>query len=184
MDGLTCDRCGKALLADERVRYIADLKIFAAYDPLEITAADLAEDHRAEIGKLVREIERRDARELEDEVARALKLDLCPACQRAFLKDPLGTSAPTTESLLRAIERARGVLDAAAGPGAARDLAVHATEALLEFEALVESLRAILADPRPAAIAAAARRFGRASIEHVRSHVNEIERRFDGSSGV
>ncbi len=89
-DGLTCDRCGKALLADETVRYVVEMKVYAAYDPLELTAEDLAKDHRAEIERLARLIETRDPEELEDEVARVLKLDLCPPCQKRFLKDPLG----------------------------------------------------------------------------------------------
>jgi hypothetical protein len=178
VDGLTCDRCGKALLADEPVRYVAELKIYAAYDPLELTAADLAEDHRAEIERLVKAIERSDPERLEDDVARALKLDLCASCQRVFLKDPLGTAAPSADSLVRAIERARRALEAAAGPGAARDLAVHATEIALELESFVDALRAALKDPRPAAIAAVARRFGRSSVDHIRAHAGEIERRF------
>jgi hypothetical protein len=85
VDGLTCDRCGKALLVAESVRYVAEVKVYAAYDPLELTAADLAEDHRAEIARLVEEIGRRDPSDLEDEVARAQKLDLCPPCRKAFL---------------------------------------------------------------------------------------------------
>ena len=87
MDGISCDRCRKSLLVDEPVRYVAEVKVFAAYDVMELTAEDLAEDHRAEILRLVKEIEGRDARSLEDEVARVLKFDLCPACQRDFLRD-------------------------------------------------------------------------------------------------
>jgi hypothetical protein len=87
LDGLACDRCGAALLADAPVRYVAELKVYAAYDPMELTSADLAQDHGAEIARLLEEIERRDARALEDEVARAMRLDLCPACHKAFLAE-------------------------------------------------------------------------------------------------
>ncbi len=87
MDGIACDRCGKSLLVDEPVRYVVETRVFAAYDPLEVTAAELAQDHDAEIRRLLAEIERRPAGELEDEVARVFKHDLCPACQREFLRE-------------------------------------------------------------------------------------------------
>lgn len=92
-DGLCCDRCGKALLADEPVRYLAEVKVYAAFDPMELTREDLAQDHRAEIARLCREIETRDPEELLDGVARAFKLDLCMGCQRALLQY-LRTKAP------------------------------------------------------------------------------------------
>ena len=69
------------------IGYVAELKVYAAYDVMELTAEDLAEDHRAEIARLIEEIGRGDAQSLEDEVARLLKFDLCPACQGDFLRD-------------------------------------------------------------------------------------------------
>jgi hypothetical protein len=87
VDGIFCDRCGKSLLVDERVRYVVETRVFAAYDPLELSAGELAEDHRAEIRRLLGEIERRDPASLEDEVARVFKFDLCPLCQKDFLRE-------------------------------------------------------------------------------------------------
>jgi hypothetical protein len=89
-DGLSCDRCGKTLLVEEDVRYVCEMRLYAAYDTLELTRGDLEKDHRAEIARLCAEIERRDPESLMDEVARALKFDLCPACHRKLLADPLG----------------------------------------------------------------------------------------------
>ena len=88
--GLSCDRCDRTLLVHEDVRYIVELKVYAAYDVLELTQEDLARDHKSEIARLIAEIEKRDPESLMDEVAREMKLDLCPACQRIFLKNPLG----------------------------------------------------------------------------------------------
>ena len=85
MHGLGCDRCGKSLLVDEEVRYLARVEVVAAYDPPELTKQDLERDFDAEIRRLVRAVEGRDARELEEEVAAVRRFDLCPPCRKAFL---------------------------------------------------------------------------------------------------
>jgi hypothetical protein len=93
MDRLTCDRCGKPLLVGEAVRYEARIQVYAAYDPLELTADDLARDHQAEIRALLDRMRDMDPQELEDSVFKEFRLDLCMACQRRFLRDPLGRDA-------------------------------------------------------------------------------------------
>jgi len=89
MDRLTCDLCGKPLLGDEPVRYEARIQVYAAYDPLELTPADLTRDHRAEIRALLASMRDADPQELEDSVYKELCFDLCMACQRRYLRDPL-----------------------------------------------------------------------------------------------
>jgi hypothetical protein len=89
----TCDLCGKELLCDEDLRYVAKVELYAAYDPLEITEDDLEEDHMEEISKLIRETEDLDDQELEDQVYKSFRFDLCPGCHKRFLKDPLGREA-------------------------------------------------------------------------------------------
>jgi hypothetical protein len=90
MHGISCDRCGKGLLLEEEVRYLLRLEIVAAWDPPELMRADLERDFDAEIRRLVRSMEGRDAVELEEEVAAVRRFDLCPPCRRALLADPLG----------------------------------------------------------------------------------------------
>jgi len=86
MDGITCDMCGKPLLADEDTRYIAEVKIYAAYDVMELTTEDLEKrDIAAEIEKAIKAASRRDAKELEEEVFAHRKFDLCPSCRKQFL---------------------------------------------------------------------------------------------------
>lgn len=85
-DGISCDRCQKSLLVDENVRYVADLRVYAAYDPLEMTRDDLMRNPRPDIDALAAELAKRDAGELMDEVARVFKLDLCPPCQKELLR--------------------------------------------------------------------------------------------------
>ncbi|NQT89435.1 hypothetical protein HQ560_21885 [bacterium] len=89
MHHLTCDICGKTLLTDESVRYQARIQVFAAYDPLEITADDLARDARAEIRALLDTLAGMDPQEVEDSVYKDMYFDLCMACQREYLRRPL-----------------------------------------------------------------------------------------------
>ena len=90
MSGFVCDRCGKPLLVDEDVRYILKMELFAAYDPMELTGEDLSKDRRREMAELIEKMKRMDADALQDAVYRETSFDLCPPCQRAVLKNPLG----------------------------------------------------------------------------------------------
>ncbi len=54
MNGITCDMCDNELLIDEDVRYISEIQVYAAYDPLEITASDLKKDFRSAISALIK----------------------------------------------------------------------------------------------------------------------------------
>ena len=86
VDGITCDICKKSLLVDEDVRYIAELVVYAAYDPMELTSADLERDIEAEIRRTLDIIRKRDTTELAEEVAAVRKLDLCPRCRKRLLE--------------------------------------------------------------------------------------------------
>jgi len=87
---LTCDRCGKTLLLEENVRYKVKIEVYAAYDPMEISADDLAKDHQAEIRRLLERMNDLSAEEAQDSVYREMEFDLCPCCQREYLRNPLG----------------------------------------------------------------------------------------------
>jgi len=84
--------CGKPLLVDSDVRYVVRIEVFAAYDPMELTAEDLRRDHMEEIRKLARDLSRAEPQELEDQVYKSFLFDLCPACQKEYLKSPLPKS--------------------------------------------------------------------------------------------
>jgi hypothetical protein len=89
-----CDRCGRRLEADDPNRFVVKIEVFAAADPLTITDEDLARDHRGEIARLVRQLDRMTPDDVEDQTYRAFRYDLCPACHKAYLAAPLGP-APT-----------------------------------------------------------------------------------------
>jgi hypothetical protein len=93
MDHLTCDRCGQGLLLDAPVRYEVKIEVKSAYDPLELSAEDLA-NARAELERLVERLRDYSAGRAQDEVYREFRFDLCATCQRAFLAAPLGVSRP------------------------------------------------------------------------------------------
>lgn len=89
MDGMTCDACGVALLVDSDVRYEVKIEVKAAYDPMELMPEDLAKDHAAEIARILERMKDVTEQEAMDQVYRVFKFDLCPPCQKRYLKKPL-----------------------------------------------------------------------------------------------
>jgi hypothetical protein len=81
--------CGQELLKDSEVRYEVRIEVKAAYDPLNITDTDLAKDFRQEIAKVLQQLEGLSLAEAQDQVYRLFEFDLCPACQRAYIRNPL-----------------------------------------------------------------------------------------------
>lgn len=93
MDRLTCDRCGNGLLLDAPVRYEVRIEVKSAYDPLELTAEDLA-NAAANLKEAVEQVRHLSEEEAMDEVYKEFRFDLCRGCQKAFLKAPLGPVKP------------------------------------------------------------------------------------------
>jgi DNA repair exonuclease SbcCD ATPase subunit len=89
MNHQTCDLCGQELRAKSEVRYEVRIEVKAAYDPLEITEQDLAQDLRAEIAKVLRQLEGLSEEDARNEVYRQFDFDLCVACQRRYVRGPL-----------------------------------------------------------------------------------------------
>jgi hypothetical protein len=89
MDGLTCDMCGNELLLDDDVRYVAEIQVYAAYDPLEITASDLRQDFARKIRELIEKLKSVSAEDAESSVYQAFKFDLCARCKREYAGNPL-----------------------------------------------------------------------------------------------
>lgn len=83
-----CDGCG-AKLAKHALRYTVSIDVRAAYDEIEVGLGDLVRDHRAEIIALLEKLRHREPKEIEEQVYKKITLDLCPACQKAYLLDPL-----------------------------------------------------------------------------------------------
>jgi hypothetical protein len=86
----TCDLCGKDLTASGDPRYVVKIEAYAGFDPTEITEEDLDEDHMEAVSELLQRDAGLSAQELEAQIHKGFKFDLCPACHKKFLKDPLG----------------------------------------------------------------------------------------------
>jgi hypothetical protein len=85
----SCDLCGQPL--DER-RYVVRLEVFPAFDPEDISEADLHGDHLQEVADELHEMEITGA-QLEDCNSKTFRFDLCTRCHAKYLKDPLGREA-------------------------------------------------------------------------------------------
>lgn len=87
-----CDRCGRPM-AEGELRYIARIQVYAAPGPIQIGLEDMLTDQRAQLEALLRQCEQMTEEELMRDVYVELQFDLCPACQRAYLADPLPLAA-------------------------------------------------------------------------------------------
>lgn len=83
-----CDGC-RIPMEKGALRYTVTIDVRAAYDKLQIGLMDLIRDHRAEMLALLEQLRDRSATEIEEQVYKQITLDLCPQCQKAFIKDPL-----------------------------------------------------------------------------------------------
>ena len=89
MEGIACDRCGAALLVGSDVRYEVRIEVKAAYDPMEITREDLKRDLRGEMARLIEKMSGMSKEEAEAQVFKSFKFDLCPPCQKLYVRAPL-----------------------------------------------------------------------------------------------
>ncbi len=83
-----CDMCGQPL-EENTLRYEARIQVYAAYDPLEISFADLKGDFREELRRVAEACRDMSEEELMRQVFTELHLDLCPRCQQVYIRNPL-----------------------------------------------------------------------------------------------
>lgn len=83
-----CDGCGRNLKKEE-LRYRVKIEVSAIYEQHEIHLSDIIRDHQQEIIQLIRKMEEMSADELEEQIYKSFVFDLCPACHREYLKNPL-----------------------------------------------------------------------------------------------
>lgn len=83
-----CDGCGQPM-GEKELRYTVTIDVRAAYDEMEVGLSDLVRNHRREILELIEQLRQRDPVEVEEQVYKKIKLDLCPRCQKIFIAAPL-----------------------------------------------------------------------------------------------
>ncbi len=86
-----CDLCRRELQAEEDLRYVVKMEVYAAFDPAADEGRDDEDrDHLEEIQDMLERIEESSADEIGDDVYQQLRFDLCPECRKKFIKNPLG----------------------------------------------------------------------------------------------
>ena len=85
-----CDGCCVDLARDGSNQFIVKIEAFAAAGTLEFTDKDLEKNRETGLRRTIAELATRSPDEIEDQVYRSLRYDLCPACHRRFLASPLG----------------------------------------------------------------------------------------------
>jgi hypothetical protein len=85
-----CDLCHRPLNPDQDLRYVVKMEVFAAFDPSADADRGDEHNHLEEIREILEELEQSDDSSIGEDVYRELKFDLCPDCQRKFVKNPLG----------------------------------------------------------------------------------------------
>lgn len=76
-------------MPENSLRYSVTVEVRAIYEKTRIGLLELVQDHRRELIALIDRLKNKSAREIEDTIYKELKLDLCPSCQRAYIRDPL-----------------------------------------------------------------------------------------------
>ena len=85
MNHSICDGCGGHVSAASKPRYEVKIEVKAAYDPLAISKEDLKRDFRAEIAKVLAQLEGLTSEEAQNQVYRTFDFDLCLSCQRRYI---------------------------------------------------------------------------------------------------
>ena len=83
-----CDGCGREI-PQNALRYTVRIDVRAVYEEQEVGLMELIRDHREEILRLIKEMARKSPEDIEESIYKGLKLDLCPSCQRVYVRAPL-----------------------------------------------------------------------------------------------
>ncbi len=84
-----CDKCGAKLGANDPRRFIVKIEVYAAAGPLDLSEED-GQSPAGDVSEIVAELARADPDDVEDQVYRCFRLDLCDDCRKALIARPLG----------------------------------------------------------------------------------------------
>ena len=85
-------------MPENTLRYTVTVDVRAVYEKTHISLLELVQDHRKELIALIDRLKNKLAHELEETIYKEIKLDLCPSCQRAYIRDPLHFHPEQSES--------------------------------------------------------------------------------------
>lgn len=83
-----CDRCCRPL-AQKSPRYVVKIQVYAAADPMEITAEDLQKDSKTALKEAMEKAAEQTEAEAMRDVYVELQYDLCRPCLQAYLQQPI-----------------------------------------------------------------------------------------------
>lgn len=87
-----CDRCGVRMEANDGGRFIVRMEIFAAAEQFDL---DAQTSQSTGLTDVLSNLARADPDEIEDQTYRLLRFDVCNACRRALLAEPLRRGPPS-----------------------------------------------------------------------------------------
>jgi len=83
-----CDKCGASMDANDPNRFIVKLEVYAATGHIEVSEAEVnAAGEKLEA--IIEQLRTADPDEIENQVYRSFRFDVCNACQRALIANPL-----------------------------------------------------------------------------------------------
>jgi len=83
-----CDKCGAGLTANDCRRFIVKFEIYAAAGPAELPAG--GSDAGEELNRVLEALAVANPDEVEDQTYRCFRFDVCDACRRILMANPLG----------------------------------------------------------------------------------------------
>ena len=88
-----CDQC-KRELATSDLRYVVRVEVSQAFEPTDDEPED-ERDYLQEVQEMLETMD--DVSDIDgaDDIYRQMRFDLCPACHKKFLKNPLGREVAT-----------------------------------------------------------------------------------------
>ena len=89
---ISCDLCGKDIDTGAD-HFVVKIEVFAAHDPAELTEADFEEDHMEAVSQMLQDAEDLDDADALEPASHEVRYDLCPACRKRYLRDPLHKDA-------------------------------------------------------------------------------------------
>lgn len=89
----TCDLCKREIDPQNDLRYVVKMEIYAAMEPAASEEDEDDRDHLEEIQDILERMEDSTNDQIGEDVYQQLRFDLCPACRRKFIKNPLGRKA-------------------------------------------------------------------------------------------
>ena len=85
----SCDGCGRSIDPRHEMRYSVRIESYAACDPMD-ESVDADRDSMLEIQEILSRLDDIDDDQIDDDVYRQMRYDLCPTCARKFAESPLG----------------------------------------------------------------------------------------------